>query len=817
MNDKFFKPSLMLAALLSASGAVSAATESNLDFWLWLSGLPNWLLAALVAIPFVVLASLGLSLYHRTTGQARGLVDYATLSGALIAGLLVALLAADPWNAYLSDKLTALPPTAAVPDHARGRRALDLLDEPDIGDVQGPPQKPAKVRNDRARHAKVNVSAIESDTLNLNLFDDIDLVAVRDSVVEDGRGGLVWLGHIEGYEEDSHVTLAAKGRVLMGTVSVDGRFFEIVYVGGNTHAVRELDPNRIPAQFEPEQLPTPDDLGGGDLTTETSTPTGGDTLSATGEVIDVMVVYTPKARLNAGGPAGIETKIMNAVARANQAYQNSQIDMYLNLVHMQEIAYTETGDMVTSWSRVMGTSDGYMDDVHALRNSHGADQVVLITADSNYCGYATIMSSTWRSTAFAPWAFSVLHDDSVYNCLGSNDSFAHELGHNQGNVHDPDNSSSAGAYPDSYGYRECGRFRDIMSYSCSGEPRIPYFSNPNLTYNGYAIGIEGYNDTARSMNSTAPIVASFRASVTSPPTAPGSLNATNVSTTDSTALALRWSDNAGNEAGYKVQGSVDGSNWAEIASLPENATSFNDTGLISGQTYYYRVYAYNSFGNSTYSNTASATPTAPQLDTTAPTVRINSPADGAQISGVVSISAGATDDVGVTGLKLYRDGELIGVSSTGSVSTNWNTRKAANGLYTIRAEATDAQGNLGTASIQVRIGTASEPAPTDPTEPATPTDPGAQDTIAPVVNIANPQDGDLVSGVVSIRANATDNVGVTAMQLLIDGNQVATSSSGSLSSSWNTRKATRGTHVISIKATDAAGNAATASVTVTVN
>ena len=112
MKLEHFKPSLLLTALLSASGAVSAATEPNLDFWLWLSGLPNWLLAALVAIPFVVLASFGLSLYHRTTGQGRGLVDYATLSGALVAGLLVALMAADPWNDYLSDKLTALPPTA---------------------------------------------------------------------------------------------------------------------------------------------------------------------------------------------------------------------------------------------------------------------------------------------------------------------------------------------------------------------------------------------------------------------------------------------------------------------------------------------------------------------------------------------------------------------------------------------------------------------------------------------------------------------------------------------------------------------------------
>ncbi|MTW21451.1 M12 family metallo-peptidase [Allochromatium palmeri] len=703
MNVTLLKRSLVLTALVSASGAVSAATEPNLEYWMWLSGLPNWLLAAMVAILFVVLAALGLLIYHRTTGQSRGMLDYATLSGALVAGLLVAMLAADPWNAYLSDKFTALPPTAAVPAQApHGRWALDLLEAPDADDVQGSPKKPQKVLKNRARHAKVNISAIEAETLNLNLFDDTDLVAVRDSVVKDARGGSVWLGHIQDYP-DSEVVLAARGKVLMGTVSVDGRFFEIVYVGGNTHAVRELDPNKLPAKFEPEQLPTPDDLGDGDVATDASVTATGDTPSATGQVVDVMVVYTPKARANAGGAAGIETKIMNAVARANQAYLNSQIDMYLNLVHMEEIAYTETGDMVTAWNRVMGTSDGYMDDVHALRNEYGADQVALITADSNYCGYATIMNSDWRSTAFAPWAFAVLHDDSIYNCLGSNDSFAHELGHNQGNVHDPDNAPSMGAYPDSYGYRECGRFRDIMSYSCSGEPRIPYFSNPNLTYNGYAIGIEGSSDTARSMNATAPIVANFRVSVTSPPAAPGSLNATNVSTSDSTALALRWSDNASNEAGYRVQGSIDGSSWAEIASLPQNTTSFDDTGLVSGQTYYYRVYAYNSFGNSAYSNTASATPTAPQLDTTAPTVRINSPLDGAQLSRNVSISANATDDVGVTSMQLLIDGKQAATSSSGSLSSNWNTKKSGSGTHVISVKATDAAGNSGTSTVTVTV------------------------------------------------------------------------------------------------------------------
>ncbi len=81
-----------------------------------------------------------------------------------------------------------------------------------------------------------------------------------------------------------------------------------------------------------------------------------------------MVVYTPKARINASGQAGIESKIANAVAMANQAYLNSQIDMQLNVVYTGEISYAETGNTSTSLTNLAGINDGQMDAVHALRD-----------------------------------------------------------------------------------------------------------------------------------------------------------------------------------------------------------------------------------------------------------------------------------------------------------------------------------------------------------------------------------------------------------------------------------------------------------------
>ncbi len=156
---------------------------------------------------------------------------------------------------------------------------------------------------------------------------------------------------------------------------------------------------------------------------------------------------------------------------ANQAYINSNIDMQLNVVYIGEINYVETGKISVSLTNLTSANDGQMDEIHTLRNHYGADQVVLITADADACGIAYVMQTV--STSFAPYAFSVVHDDSTYACL-SNSSFAHELGHNQGDAHDRANTSSPGAYSYSYGYRLCqtGGFRTVMSYVAQAAPPV---------------------------------------------------------------------------------------------------------------------------------------------------------------------------------------------------------------------------------------------------------------------------------------------------------------------------------------------------------
>ena len=593
---------------------------------------------------------------------------------------------------------------AFVPATASGKHhspAPDLFD--DFGIQQTPGKKlPPKAVKGKNRIVNVHTDLLSSDTITLNLFNDVVVTAVRDRMIDNVKGKTTWIGHVEG-EQDSEVFLTIQGNTLSGNVQIGKDLYEIDSKGNNQHEITQVDPDKNPQHSHSKQ---PEDFlatgGQPDKTTTTSTTAATPSASAasSGTVVDVLVVYTPKALSNAGSVSGIETKITNAVAMANQAYINSNIPMQINLVGMAQTQYVETGDMGTALTYLTGTSDGYMDEVHALRNQLGADQVALIDADANYCGIGYMMTGSWLSTAFAPYAFSVVHDDSVYACLSSQ-TLAHEMGHNQGDQHDIDDSNSTqGAYSYSYGYRLCqtGGFRTVMSYACTGGSRISYFSNPSVSLTtGEVTGTSTANN-ALSMTNTKDIVAAFRSTAITLPNAPSNLSAV---ANSSGQIALTWSDNSSNETGFMLERSVDGINWNQFATVGSNVTSFTDTGLTASTTYQYRVRAYNSAGNSSYSNIGSATTGAAVIDTTAPVVNILNPANGAKVSRIVSVQVSASDNVGVSSLKLYIDGNLVSSSNSSSLSYNWNTRKVKAGAHTISSQAADPSNNIGSQSISV--------------------------------------------------------------------------------------------------------------------
>jgi thermitase len=94
---------------------------------------------------------------------------------------------------------------------------------------------------------------------------------------------------------------------------------------------------------------------------------------------------------------------------------------------------------------------------------------------------------------------------------------------------------------------------------------------------------------------------------------------------------------------------------------------------------------------------------APTPDVTAPTIAITAPAAGAKVSGTVTITVAASDDVGVVSVELWVDGALVQTATVAPFATRWNAKKAAAGTHTLECRAYDAAGNVGTsASVSVR-------------------------------------------------------------------------------------------------------------------
>jgi len=200
---------------------------------------------------------------------------------------------------------------------------------------------------------------------------------------------------------------------------------------------------------------------------------------------------------------------------------------------------------------------------------------------------------------------------------------------------------------------------------------------------------------------------------TTPPSVPTGLTASAVS---SSQINLSWaasSDNVG-VSGYRVY-----RGGTQIATT--SVTSFTDTGLSASTTYTYAVAAFDAAGNlSAQSSPASATTPAPS-DTTPPTVSITSPADGATVNGTVTVSANASDNVGVAGVQFLLDGTNLGAeSTTAPYSTSWNTTAAANGSHTLTAVARDAAGNHSAPSAPVTV-TVANGAPPPPPPPGSTT------------------------------------------------------------------------------------------------
>jgi hypothetical protein len=186
-----------------------------------------------------------------------------------------------------------------------------------------------------------------------------------------------------------------------------------------------------------------------------------------------------------------------------------------------------------------------------------------------------------------------------------------------------------------------------------------------------------------------------------------------------------------------------------------------------------------------------------------PLVSMTAPPDGSVVSGTVSLTATASDDVGVSKVEFFDGNVLIGfdTSPAGGWTTAWATPGATEGEHSITAKATDTTGQTAlSAPITLTVDNVDSP---------------------PVVSITAPAAGSIFAGAsVAVAAAATDDKGVSQVAFLVDGIQVAVDAnpSGGWSVVWNLAGVADGQHAIAAVAQDTTGHAATsAPVVVTVD
>jgi hypothetical protein len=193
-------------------------------------------------------------------------------------------------------------------------------------------------------------------------------------------------------------------------------------------------------------------------------------------------------------------------------------------------------------------------------------------------------------------------------------------------------------------------------------------------------------------------------------------------------------------------------------------------------------------------------------DTTPPTPPTNLAATSPDPTHVNLRWGPSTDNVGVAGYDVYRNGSATPLA-TGVTSTSYTDASVSPGTtYTYTVAAYDAAGNVS--------------APSNPAQITT----GTVDTTPPSVAMTAPANGSTLSGPVTVAASASDNVAVASVQFQVTNlSTFATSNLGApvtsspYQTTWNTSAVPNGQYALSAVATDEAGNTATsAAVNVTV-
>ncbi|GEM_PF-6995486 len=304
--------------------------------------------------------------------------------------------------------------------------------------------------------------------------------------LEDHR--VLWIGDLAAKGIAGEALIVIEGDKVTGTIDVpDGGLYELRPAQDGLTALLEVDRSKFPAGNDEVE----ETSRRGKVPPAPQAPPPG----AGRPVIRVLFAYTSAAET---WSFGIDNLIALTIADGNEAFRNSGLDMEFQLAGKVHVDYDESGK---SFDDIIHHLPD-MKEVTSRRDATYASVVVLIAHAWIECGIGNVHAD-------ADDAYSVISPF----CAVLNHAFAHEVGHNAGARHDIEHDSNDHPYAFGHGFQSFG-WHTIMAYPCkppwSCERKIPYYSNPDVKFEGIATGTENTENVAKVWRLRAGEMAAFR-------------------------------------------------------------------------------------------------------------------------------------------------------------------------------------------------------------------------------------------------------------------------------------------------------------------